>query len=143
LQGRRAGVVTRVAAAAIDLAVILVGLAAGYAAVAGVVFVLNPRSFSWPTGLGWSLPVAVVVLATPYLAVCWSACGRTVGDLFLGLRVCVRDGQLLHPGRAVVRALGYLIFPAGLFWVPFDASRRSLQDVLFATMVVYDWEARG
>src|SRR4051812_49964072 len=85
LQGRRAGVVTRVAAAAIDLAVILVGLAAGDAAVAGGVFLLHPRGLSWATRPRWGPPVAGVVPPTPHLPLCLSGLRGPVGGPFLRL----------------------------------------------------------
>src|SRR4051812_49798475 len=66
LQGRRAGVVTRVAAAAIDLAVILVGLAAGDAAVAGGVFLVQSPGLSLAACPRWGPPVAGFVLPTPH-----------------------------------------------------------------------------
>jgi uncharacterized RDD family membrane protein YckC len=139
LQGRPAGLVSRLAAAAIDLLVLLAGGAALYGAVAGLAFLLNPRSFSWPTGFGWSVPAVAALVGTPYLAISWSASGRTLGDVLFGLRIGGRDGRLLGPGRSVVRALLCLAFPIGLVWVPFDRRRRSLQDVLFRTSVRYDW----
>ena len=47
-QGLRAGVITRVAAAAVDCVVVALVLGGAYAAVAGFLFLLNPRSFSFP-----------------------------------------------------------------------------------------------
>ena len=139
LQGRRAGLVSRLAAAGIDLLVIVVGMAVLYGAVAGFAFLLHPRTFSWPRDFGWSVPAVAGVVGTPYLAISWSASGRTVGNVLLGLRVLRRDGRPLGLPRAVLRALLCLAVPLGLLWIPFDRSRRSLQDLLFGTTVSYDW----
>lgn len=139
LQGRRAGLVSRIAAAGIDLLVIVAIVASLYGAVAGLAFLINPRTFSWPSGIGWSVPGVVAVVGTPYLAISWSASGRTVGDVLLGLRVLRGDGRPVRPWRAVLRALLCLVLPVGLLWIPFDRSRRSLQDLLFGTCVSYDW----
>ena len=59
LQGRRAGVVTRTLAAGVDAAVVAVTLLSLYLGYAGVLFLLDPRSFSFPdTQLFRSLLVA-------------------------------------------------------------------------------------
>ena len=47
-QGRRAGLVTRLVAAAIDSVVVTVALLLGYGAIAAVIFVADPRNFSFP-----------------------------------------------------------------------------------------------
>jgi uncharacterized RDD family membrane protein YckC len=142
LQGHAAGLVSRFAAAAIDLGVILILLAATYGAVAGFAFIVDPRSFTWPDGLGWSIPVVGIVIATPYLAISWCASGRTVGGSLLGLRVLSYRGQTMRLAGAVVRAFGCLVFPLGLLWIPFSPKRRSLQDVILRTSVIYDWAHR-
>lgn len=139
LQGRRAGVVTRFAAAAVDLIILAVAVAACYGAVAGIGFIINPRSFSWPNGLGWSLPTVATVLGVPYLTIAWTSSGRTVGDVLFGLRVLRKDGRTVRPLRAAIRALLCIVFPLGLLWIPFDRYRRSLQDLLLGTCVSYDW----
>jgi uncharacterized RDD family membrane protein YckC len=142
LQGKRAGVVSRFAAAAIDLVVILLVLGLIYAAVAGFGFLIDPRSFHWPEGLGWSIPVVGLVIAWPYLTIAWCSTGRTLGDVLLGLRVVGgRDARVRLP-RAVLRAAFCLVFPIGLCWVPFSPSRRSLQDTVLRTSVIYDWTSR-
>ena len=139
LQGRRAGLVSRLAAAGIDALVMVGGVAALYGAVAGLAFLLNPRSFTWPRDLAWSVPAAAGVVGVPYLAISWSASGRTIGNVLLGLRVLRGDGRPLGLLRALLRALLCLAVPIGLLWIPFDRSRRSLHDLLFGTVVSYDW----
>ncbi len=48
-QGHRAGLVTRIAAAAIDLGIVLIALGVCYLAVFAFLFLLNPRNFTVPT----------------------------------------------------------------------------------------------
>ena len=36
-----------------------------------------------------------------------------------------------------------MLFPLGLLWCAVDGSRRSVQDVVLRTTVVYDWQPRG
>jgi uncharacterized RDD family membrane protein YckC len=141
LQGRPAGVVTRFIAAIVDFVVVVVAVGGIYAAIAGFAFVVRPRSFHWPDNLGWSVPGIGVVVAMPYLVVAWCASGRTCGDVLFGLRVVSTHGRRLRVPRAGLRALLCLIFPLGLLWIPFSAKRRSIQDVLLRTKVIYDWAA--
>ena len=47
-QGRRAGLVTRIAAAAIDFGIIIIALGVGYLGVSAFLFLLDPRNFTAP-----------------------------------------------------------------------------------------------
>lgn len=141
-QGQPAGVVTRVVASAIDAVVVMVIAAAIYGGIAGVSFLIRPRNFSWPSGLGWSIPVVILVISVPYLALSWATVGRTAGDSLLGLRVADRRGRRLGVGRAVARAVLCALFPIGLFWVAVSRANRSVQDILLRTAVVYAWTPR-
>jgi uncharacterized RDD family membrane protein YckC len=138
-QGRRAGIVTRMVANGIDLVVIVLILGLIYGIYAGVLFLLHPRSFTLPSGLGWSMPVIGFVVVVPYLTISWLTTGRTYGDALLGLRVVNSDGRRLNYVVAVLRAVAYVIFPIGVFWVAVSSANRSVQDILLRTSVVYDW----
>lgn len=138
-QGHRAGVVSRVLAAVIDLVVLFVLLGGGYLGLAGLVFVIDPVSFRFPV-----LPRAVLLIVgglvlAAYLAESWTTTGRTYGDRVLGLRVLDNRGRRLRQGRAILRALFCAVFPVGLLWTAFSADRRSVQDLVLRTAVVYDW----
>ena len=86
-QGQRAGVVTRLAAAVIDSLVVGPSCVAGYFGFAGVLFLIDPRSFSLPhSGLILSIFMAGFV-AEVYLTVSWWIGGRTYGYLVMGLRL--------------------------------------------------------
>lgn len=138
-QGRRAGVVTRCAAAVIDLLVACVGVVVLYAAWAAVLFLLRPRTFHFPDpGQGWLL-TALLCLLTAYLAFAWMTTGQTVGDRVLGLRVVDRHGRLPGVGLALVRAVLCVLFPILLLWVAVSRQNRSVQDLVLRTSVVYDW----
>lgn len=141
-QGQPAGVVTRLVAAAIDAGVVLGIQVAGYAAFAGLRFLLNPRNFSFPAGsVVLGLGAAFVILVV-YLTVSWSLSGRTYGDLVMGLRVVDRRGRTLRWSGAFVRAMTCAALPIGLLWSAVNPSNRSLQDVVLRTSVIYDWEPR-
>jgi uncharacterized RDD family membrane protein YckC len=141
LQGRPAGLVSRFGAAAVDLVVVVVVLWGVYAAVAGFAFLIDPRSFHWPKNLGWSIPVIGAGIAWPYLSIAWSASGRTIGDVMFGLRVVSYRGTRMRFVGAVARAAFCLVFPIGLLWIPFSRQRRSVQDSVIRTRVIYDWTA--
>ncbi|NYD40552.1 RDD family protein [Nocardioides panaciterrulae] len=142
-QGRRAGVVTRLAAAALDAAVVGLVLLAGYFGLAAVMFMVDPRGFELPhAGLFLSLTSAFVV-AFCYLALAWSVSGRSYGGLVLGLRVQRHDGRPLGLVLAVLRSAACVVLPVGLLWVAISRHRCSLQDLLLGTRVVYDWQPRG
>lgn len=142
-QGRRAGVVSRLIASAIDAVVVAVFLAAGYVTYAIVLFLLDPRRFTFPdSSLFLSLAAGFAVLVV-YLTATWSISGRTYGDLVMGLRVVNVRGQKLRLFGASVRALACAVFPIGLLWCAVNAENRSIQDVLLRTSVIYDWQPSG
>lgn len=138
-QGQRAGLVTRMAAAVLDVLVLLVLLALGYLAVNATAFLLRPRTFHLVTA---SQPVLLAVAggsAVVYLAGAWWLAGRTYGCDVMGLRIIDRRGRTPRLLVAVLRAATYVVFPVGVLWCAMTSSRRSLQDLLLGTYVVYDW----
>ena len=141
-QGRRAGLVTRVAAAAIDVGVTVIALLVGYAAVCAVVFFAPPRGFDPPTPPPWLAVTALHVALMLYLATFWNRGGRTYGCHLMGLRVVDRKGRLLRAVPALLRAAFCVIFPIGLLWIAVSRANRSVQDVVLRTSVVYDWDVR-
>jgi uncharacterized RDD family membrane protein YckC len=142
-QGQRAGLVSRLVAAVIDAAVVGLVLCLGYAGLAGLVFLISPRDFSFPdTNLILSLAAAFTVLVI-YLTACWWFSGRSYGDLLMGLRVVNFQGHGLRLVGAFVRAVFCAFFPIGLLWIAFSRENRSAQDLVLRTSVVYDWHPRG
>ena len=130
-------------AALIDGTVVVLVLVAGYFALAGLLFMLDPRSFQFPDTsllLSFAAGFGVSVL---YLTVAWSVSGRTYGDLVMGLRVVNFRGQQASRVGALVRAVFCTVFPIGLLWCAVSPANRSVQDVVLRTSVVYDWTPSG
>lgn len=140
LQGKRAGVVTRFVADALDLGVIIVAEAAILFAVGGLRFLVHQTDRLGPArppsemsfALGWALLLL-------YLTIGWSASGRTLGKQAAGLRVVNHRGERLRPVGAFVRALICVLFPIGLFWSAVSRRSASVADLILRTSVIYDW----
>jgi uncharacterized RDD family membrane protein YckC len=137
--GQPAGLVTRTLANVVDLVVVAALLAAGYLAVAGVLFLRRGAAFSFPIVSYRTGYVVGFVAWIVYMAIGWATNGRTYGDQLLGLRVRTIDGGELRGFRAVLRAVLCAIAPLLLIWVAFSRQQRSVQDLIVGTHVVYDW----
>ena len=141
-QGHRAGLVTRLVAAGIDSLVIGLVLMLAYAGFAGLVFLLDPRTFTFPTpGVFFSLTAALTTLVV-YLTVSWWVGGRTYGCHLMGLRVVNYNGANLRLLGALLRAVFCAFFPIGLLWAAVNRENRSVQDIVLRTSVIYDWQPR-
>ena len=81
----------------------------------------------------------LIAIAIVYLTAAWAMIGRSYGQYLLGLRVLSR--KRVKPGwaLALLRAAFCVFFPVGVFWVVLSPERRSVQDVVLRTVVVYDW----
>lgn len=141
-QGRRAGLVTRAAAACIDIGVVVLALLVVYLGFVVVIFLLPPGGLQLPVPPLWLDLVAGPVVLTLYLTVSWHRGGRTYGNLVMGLRVVNRRTR--DPGlvTAFLRAAFNVAFPLGLAWVAISRQNRSVQDVVLGTSVIYDWKVR-
>jgi uncharacterized RDD family membrane protein YckC len=138
LRGTHAGLVTRALANVVDLVVVVLLVAGGYAGVSATLFLLSPTTFSFPV-----LPASVLLLAgvcvqAAYFTVTWAEAGVTYGDRLLGLRVADGRGARLRWGRSAVRAVFCALVPIGLLWVLVSRDNRSVQDLLLRTSVRYD-----
>jgi hypothetical protein len=138
LQGRRAGIVTRVLADTVDAAVVAGFLTLGYVGVAAIRFLWRSWAFTWPTPSFLLVLVLGGITAVLYLTATWGTTGRSYGKHLLGLRVLGPFGRL-RLGGAFVRAVLCVVFPIGVGWVIVSRRNRSLQDVVLRTSVVYDW----
>jgi uncharacterized RDD family membrane protein YckC len=142
-QGRPAGIVTRLVAAVLDSLVVGAVLLVGYFGLSGLLFLLDPRGFSFPRlGLFFSLTAAFAV-AFVYLTAFWTLSGRSYGYLVMGLRVLGRGERPLRLPGAAARAFLVVLVPIGVLWVPLSRGNRSLQDVVLGTVVIYDWQPRA
>jgi len=92
-QGERAGIVSRVLANAIDLAILVVVLGAGYLGWSAWLFLRRGASFRFPTVTYRGTYVVGAIVLTLLFTVAWSSTGRSYGDRLLGLRVIDRRGQ--------------------------------------------------
>ena len=139
LQGHRAGFISRLAADAVDLGVVwAIGLSG--LLFAGVVrYLVAGRPFELPVLPSWQPPAGGALIAIAYLTFGWASTGRTVGKQVAGLRVVGRSGGLLSTGGALLRAVLYVVFPAGLLWILVSHRNASVQDLLVGTAVIYDW----
>jgi hypothetical protein len=138
-----AGVVTRVLAACVDLAAVVLAAVGLDLAVAGVRFVWHPVTFRWPQPAVPVMGGAVLIVGVVYLTVAWAMSGRTYGERLLGLRVLSTRHVLIGWTRAALRAVLCVVFPVGLLWSAFSAQRHSLQDIVLRTVVVYDTTPYG
>ena len=134
----RAGVVTRLTAAAVDVGAVVLLAVLLDLGLAGLRFAWSPVDFSWPTPELFLTLFAHTVLAFLYLTVGWALAGRTYGARLLGLRVLSTRLELLGWFRAALRALVCVLFPVGLLWCGVSRTRSSVADLLLRTVVVYD-----
>lgn len=132
-----AGIVSRGVAAVIDLIVVGGILGALYAGLALTMLMFHPRAFQLPTPSFIFSSVVLFTVSVLYLTACWVVSGCTIGAVVMGLRVVDIRSQRLSPVPALLRALACVVFPAGLLWAVVDRNRRSLQDVVLRTRVVY------
>lgn len=140
IQRARAGLVSRVLAAGVDLLVVAAAVVGAVAAASvwryffsgGVTLALR-----WPSQLG--LASLGGSLLTIYLAWGWARTGRTFGKRILGLALVTSRGSRVAWPVALLRAILYVVFPLGLLWSGISRTNRSVQDVLLRTVVVYDW----
>jgi len=139
MQGERAGLASRSLASVVDVGAAAVVPIVGYAGAAAVELLAHPRHFTAPAPSLTQILTVAVIAAVGYLTVCWTWTGRTYGARLLGVRVVRSDGRHLHAFRAFVRAVICVAFPIGLAWCAVDMRRRSVQDLLLRTAVVYDW----
>jgi uncharacterized RDD family membrane protein YckC len=141
-QGHRAGLVSRLLAAAIDLGVTVATLVAIYAGWSTLVFIIDPRGFQFPTPSLLVDGLVGMAVLTVYLTAAWSTTGRSYGQHVMGLRVVNLHGGRLRVFGALLRALFCVVFPVGLLWVAVSRQNRSLQDMVLRTSVIHDWLIR-
>jgi len=148
LQGDYCGVVSRLAAFALDLVISSFLFTLGLAAVNFAVSIVTGHY-----GVHFSRSTSVIVAAISvvwlflYFAYCWATTGKTPGMVVLGIRVVRADGAHAEPWRAIVRTL-ILPISVALFWLslPLVLLQRAHQaphDLIAGTAVVYAWDARA
>jgi uncharacterized RDD family membrane protein YckC len=145
LQGERAGFISRLIAAGIDVTLVFLVVLGTVAVIWMFSFLINPVSTTPAFGDGARVPDIGVLIVYGYFlnwlywTVCWATSGRTVGNLVMGLKVVNYRGHHQRWGGAALRSLFCTTFPFGLAWVIISGANRSVQDVVLRTSVIYDW----
>jgi uncharacterized RDD family membrane protein YckC len=143
-QGTAAGVASRVVANTIDGLLVAVALLVGYGGYVALRLILAPEHFHAPDHSFIWVSVVFLDAVAVYLAFSWWMGGRTLGARVMGLQVVMRHGRgPLGFVRALARAALCAWFPIGLLWCVVDPSRRSVQDIVLRTSVVYNWLPRA
>jgi uncharacterized RDD family membrane protein YckC len=141
-QGQPAGIVTRTLAGVVDAVVVVTVLLAGYVAVNGLLFLLDPRGFEFTEASPLLSVTTGLLVFVLYLATAWSITGRSYGCHLMGLRVVSSRGRRLRPHIALLRAVFCVLFPIGLLLCAGGRRHSSLQDFVLRTSVIYDWRPR-
>ncbi|WP_129667198.1 RDD family protein [Phytoactinopolyspora endophytica] len=143
--GHYAGVVSRAASAALDVAIILGSFTAGLAGLDLLSRMVFGASLARDEA-GVLSTVALALWAFLYVYLSMAIAGRTLGKGIVGLRVVAADGSTLSGRRALIRTLCLPLsaLPAGAGFVGIIVQRehRALHDLLAGTAVVYDWGGR-
>lgn len=140
-QGQPAGFASRLLAVIVDVALVYLLMR---------IIALGLRTLDLVATPWFNLPIpdaqtfAGIGLVTlwAYAAWAWAYLGRTLGDHVMGLRVADQQRDRLGVKRAALRSLACVAFPIGMLWVLVSSKRRSLQDVVLGTDVLYDWVSR-
>jgi uncharacterized RDD family membrane protein YckC len=142
-RGRYAGFVSRVASGAIDI-VLCAALSTGMVIfVQALLSVINSEPMGNvavdPEIISWMI-FGIVLL---YFTLSWAIFQRTLGETLFGLRVQRNNGKRMHLGRAflrfVISFLSLALIGLGYLWILFDPKRRTWQDIVARTVVLYDF----
>jgi len=122
-----AGIGIRLAAAAIDLAILAGPIVAGV----GYYLIVNGKEIA-------NIPALALMLV---VVVFWKKSGATPGKMILGLQVISSDLQPLTYSQAFGRYISYvlssLLLFGGFIMIAFRKDNRGLHDILSNTRVVY------
>jgi uncharacterized RDD family membrane protein YckC len=140
LQGKRAGIASRVAADAIDWGIVLGIYIAILFGIAATRYFVGDDNFNVPDPDPWVTLAAQWVIAILYLTAGWAGTGRTVGKNVMGLRVVAANGSRLGAPRAFLRAVICATLGAvALVTVVISRKRYGIHDYIVRTTVVHDW----
>jgi uncharacterized RDD family membrane protein YckC len=145
LRGQPAGFASRFFAFILDCVVsigvfMLVLSAASFAA-----SVLTGSSIHWSRADAWVV-VGFFAWEFLYYAYFWTASGKTLGMVLLGVQVVGQDGSSVGTRRGLIRTLAFplsfIILGLGFLGILLRRDRRALHDLIADTAVVYSWDAR-
>ena len=140
MRGVRAGLISRLIADAIDLAIVALLLFGALFAAGIVMYMLGDGRFHMPHGGPIVTATGYPAIEIIYLSYMWGSRGKSFGKELLGLRVLEKNGGVLRPVRAFGRAV-FVTFLGGpsLLWVPFSRRNAAVHDLALQTEVVHDW----
>jgi uncharacterized RDD family membrane protein YckC len=146
LQGHYAGIVTRLAAFAIDVLLAMTLFALGGHVIEYVVSSLLGHEV-----LLSEHPIISAVLLALWLLAFFAypiaVGGRTLGMSFLGLEVVTKLGGDVDTRHAVIRTIflpvSLVLAGVGILIILINRDRRALHDLVAGTAVVYSWNARA
>src|SRR5215470_15952186 len=134
LQGTRAGFVSRVVAATVDVLIVFAILFAGQVMVAAGRYAFGDQAFELPKlGATWNSTLFLVLLVI-VLTIAWSGSGRTIGNNVVGLRVVRDDGESVSWARALARALVVVALTViSMGWILVSRKNAGLHDLVCRT----------
>jgi len=139
LQGLRAGFFSRAVASGTDVVLVLGLYVIGFAIASITWDLLFSDSVSLSVPPHWLNSLIVWSLLVVYLTAGWGSAGRTLGKQMVGLRVVRSDGGRLRFAQAFMRAVLCATFFPVLLLALVSRQNRGLEDVMFGTVVAYDW----
>jgi uncharacterized RDD family membrane protein YckC len=145
LRGDYAGFVSRFIAFVFDCVLSIGVFELVLAAISFASSVLTGTSIHWSRGNQWVV-LAFFAWEFFYFAYYWTASGKTLGMVILGVRVVSQEGSHAGTKRGLVRTLAFplsfLLLGLGFLGILLGRDRRALHDVIAGTAVVYDWDTR-
>jgi uncharacterized RDD family membrane protein YckC len=140
MQGRRAGIVTRGLAFAIDWGIVLVGIPVIMWGIGVVQGMLNFEAPTYPQLPDWLPPIIASLWTFWYFVGLWWFAGRTVGSVVLGVRLVGRRHVSVGLVRSAIRfwVMVATMWVIGEVWLALSKSRLALHDRAAGTQVIYD-----
>lgn len=137
-QGQRAGLLTRLVAAGIDVGATVLVIAGVWIGLRLVLWAAVPVASPEMPDISWFLLGGLVLLWLSW-TIAYATNGRALGHVVMGIRVIGRNGGSMSWLPAALRALLNIAFSLGILWIIVSAQNRSLQDVLLRSSVIYAW----
>jgi uncharacterized RDD family membrane protein YckC len=140
MQGRRAGIVTRGLAFAVDWGIVLAGVPVIMWGIGVVQGLLNFETPTYPDLPDWMPPIITGLWTFWYFVGLWWFAGRTVGSVILGVRVVGRRHPSVGLLRSTIRfwVMVSTMWVLGEVWLALAKSRLALHDRAAGTQVIYD-----
>jgi uncharacterized RDD family membrane protein YckC len=143
LQGTRAGFVSRVTAAAVDVMIVFLAFLVALAGWAVVEYLVTDEPLDLPDPGAVATGAGMAALLIVVLTLAWSGSGRTIGNSLVGLRVVTERGHDATWRRALVRAVVVIGLPViSMLWILVSRKNAGLHDLVARTTVIYDWRPR-